>query len=149
MTKINKVNPKLANKVAINKNLPPTGVFYYSKMGPRRTPEQINREAQIESHRENLNRMIDIANIEVPEGINAESAERAGFNHVINTANETDMGAPPGKDDISNYPGFEEAWNRGRMAALQIANGINMGGRKSRKRRTRKSRRRKSYKRRR
>ena len=150
MTKTNRYdkNSEPANKVAINKNLIYPGVFYYSKMEPRRTREQINRQEKGELRRKKLNRMIDIANAEVPEEITPESAAfMAGYRHVFSTANEPDMDAPPGKDDISNYRGFEEAWNRGREEALQAANGINSGGRKSRKRRTRKSKRRKSYKR--
>ena len=149
MTKTNTVNAEPANKTAINKNLPYRGKIYFSKIGPRITPEQIKREEEIESRRKKLNRMIDIANTKVTAEISTEiAAFNAGFRYVFSTPNETDMDAPPGKDDISNYPGFEEAWHKGRMAALQ-ANGINMGGRKSRKRRTRKSKRRKSYKRRR
>jgi hypothetical protein len=73
-------------------------------------------------------------------------AYAAGYRWVTDTANKP-MGYT-GPYDITYHKGYEDAWRAGRMHALQD-NKINMGGRKSRKRRTRKSKRRKSYKRRR
>ena len=80
------------------------------------------------------------------QGYDQNAAYNAGYKWVTDSINKPmDYTGPY---DITYHKGSEDAWNTGRMAALR-ANGINMGGRKSRKRRTRKSKRRKSYKRRR
>ncbi len=80
------------------------------------------------------------------QGYDPNAAYKAGYKWVTDSANKPMEYTGP--YDITYHKGYENEWHQGRMDALR-ANGINRGGRKSRKRRTRKSKRRKSYKRRR